>query len=170
MTNEPRIIIDSGLSYLPAKFDSVPARAMLYAIGMQESGFRDRDQRETRDGRDVVDGPAMGLFQFERRGGVLAVLNGLNTARYARMVCMHHNVVPEPHTVWKAMESNDDLAVAFARLLLYSDPISLPKPISANEERSWSYYQRNWRPGRPNRKAWTRNWSLACSAYATEAK
>lgn len=166
--NNARSIIESGLSYLPAKFDSVSARALLYAIGLQETNFSDRDQRESRDGRDLVDGPALGLFGFEKNGGVAGVLRHSSTGSYARMACMHLGVVPEPYTVWKALETNDDLAVVFARLLIYTDPESIPRAIASNKDRAWRYYQRNWRPGKPRPEHWPKHWAATCKLFGTK--
>ena len=54
-------IIDPALRILPPMMTSDAAKAMLLAIGMQESRLTHRKQ---------IVGPAMGLWQFERGGGV----------------------------------------------------------------------------------------------------
>ena len=157
MIVDPKSIIETGMAYLPAKFDSVRARTMLYAIGLQESGFDAR--------RQYGNGPAAGFWQFERGGGVTGVLRHPASGQHARMVCMKMNVVPEPLTIWMALQENDNLAVCFARLLLWTDASPLPANTQASADSAWAYYQRNWRPGKPNPKAWPAHWRAACDAY-----
>lgn len=54
-------ILDPALKLLPS-MDSVRARMMLLAIGLQESRFEHR--------RQLGNGPARGFWQFESGGGV----------------------------------------------------------------------------------------------------
>ncbi len=58
--------------------------------------------------------------------------------------------------VYEAIRYNDNLAVVFARLLLYTDPRPLPSVESEYIE-SWEYYLRNWRPGKPHHETWAVN-------------
>lgn len=157
MIADPKSVIESGLRYLPAKFDSIAARVMLHAIGLQESGFNAR--------RQYNNGPAAGFWQFERGGGVTGVLRHPASAQHARMLCMKMGVTPEPLTIWTALQENDDLAVCFARLLLWTDNAPLPAALTSNADRGWDYYVRNWRPGKPHPKAWPAHWRTALSAY-----
>jgi len=167
MLVDPKVVIDRGLARLPARMDSRAARVLMYAIGRQESRFTARDQLE-RGGRDIVPGPAMGFWQFERGGGVRGVLTHVLTSGFARQACMHFGVDPSPRAAWLALETNDVLAAIFARLLLCTDPARLPIPLESYEQDAWDYYVRNWRPGKPHRDAWGRFWREACAAYAIE--
>jgi hypothetical protein len=128
---------------LPGRFASEAATVMLLAIGQQESRFAHRQQ---------IGGPARGFWQFEERGGVRGVLYHQATARHARAVCALRDVMPYAPSVYGALHTDDLLACAFARLLLFTDPYPLPQPgmiITA-----WDYYLRNWRPGKPHRSTW----------------
>jgi len=167
MLVNPKDVIDRGLARLPARMDSRAARVLMYAIGRQESRFTARDQLE-RGGRDILPGPAMGVWQFERGGGVRGVLTHVLTRDLARQACAHFGVDTAPRAAWLALETNDELAAIFARLLLYPDPARLPLPLPAYEQDAWSYYVRNWRPGKPHRDTWGRFWREACAAYEVE--
>lgn len=142
-----RTILDPMFSALLPDFDSPQARVMLLAIGLQESRFSTRVQV----GRNGP-GPARGFWQFERLGGVQGVLKHRTTRHYALMVCEARNVDPNAGKVWKALESDDILAAAFARLLLWSDPQPLPAIGDGNA--AWDCYLRNWRPGKPHPSTW----------------
>lgn len=130
-------IVGPGLALLPSTMDSVPARVMLLAIQLQEDPQQRRRQWPT--------GPARGLWQFERGGGVRGVLNHAATQRLARSVCAERGVAATPEAVWSALEHDDLLACAFARLLLWSDPAPLPAPVYPGA--AWNLYLRTWRPG-----------------------
>lgn len=132
-----RRVIPGGLALLPSRLDSVPARVMLLAIHLQE----DPDQRR----RQWPTGPARGLWQFEQGGGVRGVLNHAATRAMARAACAERGVDAVPATVWKALEHDDLLACAFARLLLWSDPSPLPK--QGYGAAAFQLYLRTWRPG-----------------------
>lgn len=148
---EARQLIERGYrEVLPGKFASGPATVMLLAIGLQESRFRERVQLVGRPPRPV--GPARGFWQFERGGGVTGVLSHPATKFYARGVCAMRGIAAEARAVHDALGSDDLLGVAFARLLLFSDPRSLPAP--GDVEAAWNYYLRNWRPGKPHRATW----------------
>lgn len=145
--------IAPALALLPARMTSPEAEVMLLAIGLQESGFAHRDQLES-NGHDLVDGPAMGLWQFERGGAVAGVLQHEQAGRLARDVLKACGlpVSATPLAVWHALEHDDVLAAAMARLLLWTDP--RPLPAMDEEERAWVYYLRTWRPGKPHRHRW----------------
>lgn len=133
--------IDPALDLLPARMDTPEARVMLLAIGMQESRLVHRRQ---------IKGPARGFWQFEQGGGVRGVLNHDVSARHANMVCAVRGVWPKSESVYKAIENDDVLAAAFARLLLWTDP----KPIPTDKDAAWALYERTWRPGRPHKESW----------------
>jgi len=155
-------IIDPALLLLPHIPVTDRARAMLYAIGMQESRFVHREQITAAD----VKGPALGFWQFERGGGVLGVLNHRTSKDIAEAICRERAGNIDSRTVWLAIENDDLLAAVFARLLLWTDPAVLPVPVVGNEEAAWAYYLRNWRPGKPHRETWGKFWREACELVA----
>jgi hypothetical protein len=134
------------------RFDSLPARAMLWAIGRQEGRMVHRRQ---------IGGPARGLWQFERGGGCRGVLLHPASEAHAIALCVARRVEPIAAAVYPKLEHDDVLACGFARLLLFTDPKPLPAPIAANEQAAWDYYVRNWRPGRPHRDTWGDFWKEA---------
>ncbi|SDD04775.1 hypothetical protein SAMN04487779_100436 [Belnapia rosea] len=142
-----------------------PAEALLIAIGLQESGFATRDQIDA--GPQVI-GPATGFWQFERGGGVRGVLRHPASRAPARLLTMETGTAVEEDAVWRlfATPQGDELACAFARLLLFTDPVALPAPVPAAEEEAWLCYLRNWRPGKPRREHWGPFWRDACNRVA----
>ena len=132
-----------AMSFLPAKMDSPEAKAMLFAIGMQESRFRHRRQ---------VGGPARGFWQFELGGGVRGVLNHPSTSHHIKAILDVLQYDNEPLNSYQAIEHNDILACCYARLLLWSLPQSLP--MKGATERAWNMYLSAWRPGKPHRSTW----------------
>ncbi len=149
--------INPALSLLPPKMDSAEARIMLLSIGLQESRFMHR--------RQMNEGPAMGFWQFERGGGVKGVLTHRASKDIARQICQVRKVNPLTMPVWEALQTDDVLAAAFARLLLFTDPFALPR--IGNAAGAWEYYLRNWRPGKPHRETWDRFYAQA-RAQATD--
>lgn len=140
----------AAFSLLPYRMDTQPARALLLAIGLQESGFRHRRQ---------VRGPARGLWQFEKGGGVRGVLRHNATATYAEEAC--RNLLYTTDDVYDALSDNDVLAAVFARLLLWSHPDPIPGEGQLHE--AWKYYLDTWRPGKPHRDRWLANFNIAWS-------
>ena len=67
-------------------------------------------------------------------------------------VCQSRGVAFSATAIWNAIETDDVLAAAAARLLLFTDPKRLPAPDDADG--AWNLYIRTWRPGRPHRKTW----------------
>ena len=137
-------IIDPALNLLPERMTSDRAIVLLLAIGLQESRFTSRIQ--------IGGGPGRGFFQFERGGGVAGVLRHPVSRDAALRVCEARGVAPVPAQVYWRLESDDVLAAAFARLLLFTDPAPLPKIGEC--AKSWDYYLRTWRPGKPHRHTW----------------
>lgn len=133
-------------------FYSASARRLLLAIGYQESGFKDRIQ--------TIGGHARGFWQFERGGGSKGVLDHAATGTIATDLCNWFNVNPDPASLWLAVGTNDLLAAACARLLLWSDP----KPLPAIKADAWDYYNRVWRPGKPHPDRWNISWNFATQA------
>lgn len=140
---------------LPSQFDSAEARVMLLAIGLQESRMVHR--------RQLGGGPARGLWQFERGGGVRGVMLHHSSSRYARACCLIAGVAPIVDEVHEAIEHDDVLACAMARLLLWTDPA--PLPDLGDSEGAWAYYIRNWRPGKPHRHTWTDQYARAVAEW-----
>lgn len=158
--------IDEALSLLPEKMDSKEARVMLVAIGLQESRLIHRRQLVGNPPRPA--GPATGLWQFESGGGVVGVLQHNATRTHAITLCNARNVKPEPQAVWQALQYDDVLAAGFARLLLWSDPQSLPE--IGNKQAAWDLYIRTWRPGKPKPKVWKDNYLEAVSVVLEECR
>ena len=96
-------------------------------------------------GKNTVLGPALSYWQFERGGGVLGVLTHPSSRNYAKRVCDAVGVEPESRAVWERMATDDALGCAFARLLIWTDPLALPSESDA--ESAWRLYLRTWRPG-----------------------
>lgn len=140
--------IGPGLALLPTAMDSRKARVMIRSTFLQESRMKYRAQIVDGGGK----GPARGLGQFERGGGVKGVLTHPASKALAQSVCASRRVSADPRSVWLALETDDVLAAAFARLLLWTDPRPLPE--LSDTDGAWDCYVRNWRPGKPHRKTW----------------
>lgn len=140
-----------ALALLPARMTSKEALVMLFAIGLQESGFLHR--------RQMGNGPARGFWQFERDGGTAGVLRHKASYLHALAVCKLRGLTDlkeaeliKGHTpnsiverAYHAFERDDVLAAVFARLLLWTDPKSLPE--LGDVDGAFSLYIRTWRPG-----------------------
>ena len=159
--NVPKHVVQAvheALRLLPPAMDSKEARVMLYAIGLQESRFTHRAQVIDGGGK----GPARGYWQFERAGGVRGVLRHPASKFWMHSVCNARNVPAQETSVWLAMETDDVLAAAAARLLLFTDPARLP--AVGEQAESWTYYLRNWRPGKPHPRTWPECYETALKA------
>jgi hypothetical protein len=67
-------------------------------------------------------------------------------------VCVLRGCKPSADALWRAIELDDVLAAAAARLLLFTDPKRLP--AVGDEAGAWALYMRVWRPGKPHRQTW----------------
>ena len=145
-------IIDPALGYLPPQMESKQAKAMLIAIGLQESKFEHRRQ---------IGGPARGYWQFEQGGGCHGVLTHPATREPIRLVLGMLDYGPEYTAAdcYYAITHNDILAACFARLLLWTLPG--PLPIADEFDESWDQYLSAWRPGKPHRQTWNGYYALA---------
>lgn len=144
----PGAAVDEAFQLLPIKMDSRAARVILAAIGYQESGYQVRIQ--------YGNGPARSFWQFEK-GGIKGVMLHKASARLALEVCEKRGVEFNSELIWKAMETDDVLGAAFARLLMYTDPKALPD----NPEDAWEMYaKRLWRPGKPHPDKWPVSWAF----------
>lgn len=138
-----RDIILPALAILPPPMTSIRAQVMLLAIGQQESGLTHR--------RQLGGGPARGLWQFER-AGIQGVLHHPATMEHAASVCWRCANAGTTAAVYHQIESDDILACAFARLLLWTLPGALP--VRGQAEEGWRQYIAAWRPGKPHRHTW----------------
>lgn len=146
----PKDAINEAFLLLPAKMDSPLARVILAAIGYQETQYLTRVQ--------YGNGPAHGFWQMEKGGGVKGVmLFGGQVGDLALKVCEARKVPFQRDLVWQAMATDDVLAAAFARLLMYTDAGPLPD----NADDAWTMYaDRVWRPGKPHPDKWQASWSF----------
>lgn len=134
--------------------DTLPARRILLAIALQESGLTHRRQVSA-DGRES--GPAASFWQFEKGGGCRGVLGHAAVAARMRKICIDFNVEATEQALWEAMRYQDIVAAAAARLLVYTLPGGLP----LNADDGWKQYLSAWRPGKPHPETWAANWALA---------
>lgn len=151
-----RKAIAPALALLPARLSSPQAEVMLLAIGLQESRFEHRRQ---------IGGPARSFWQAEQGGGMVhGVLRHPSTRELAVSVCDARRVPPIDERVYAAVEHDDVLAAALARLLLWTDPARLPA-LGASDK-AWDLYLRTWRPGRPHRHTWDALYARALTEVA----
>lgn len=146
-----RHILPAAYSLLPPQMHTLEATAFLLTAGLQESKFLERRQ-VLAGGRP---GPAAGLWQFERGGGVHGVLTHPTTSVLAldALWALHYHVTKSSAArVHAALEHNDVLAAVFARLLLWTLPAALPR--RDQPELAWSQYLAAWQPGKPHPETW----------------
>lgn len=144
-------IVSPALKILGGRFNSPEARVMLATIAQQESRLTHRWQVVDLANPEVK-GPARGLFQFERAGGVKGVLSHPASKSKALNLCSERRVPVDLMSVWLALESDDILAAGLARLLLWTDP--KPLPAVNDVDGAWELYLRVWRPGMPHIGTW----------------
>jgi hypothetical protein len=148
--------IDPAMALLPTTMDSPAARIAMLTIGLQESKLCDRCQILPGGGR----GPAHSLWQMERAGGVVGVLTHRASRLAAAKVCDMRGVAADSQAVWSAIEHDDILAAAFARLLIFTDAMALPAPDDV--QGAWRMYAlRLWRPGKPKPETWAQHHARA---------
>ena len=137
------LILAPALAMLPERMNTQAARAMLLAIGLQESRLQHRRQ---------IKGPARGFWQFET-AGVRGILTHPLTRRPITDVLhrlgYRNNEAAELRPV---LEHNDLLAASFARLNLWWLPRALPGPT--NPVGAWEQYLATWNPGKPHSHTW----------------
>lgn len=151
-----------ALLLLPAKMSQPAAELQLLVTHLQEAPNGEQCQLPVRPGKC---GPARGIFQFERAGGVAGVLRHPQSRPHVLEVCRALGVAPTEQGIFDALPSAVDvLDCALARLLYWTDPS--PLPALGDEEGAWQLYLRTWRPGayaRGNaeqRAALRRKWSV----------
>lgn len=146
---------------LPEQMRSTAAERMLIAIALQESDLRWRRQ---------VRGPARGWWQFEV-AGVRGVTSHRATRDYAQDAMVSLGYPGRPNIdLHEAIEHNDILAAAFARLNLWW----LPQSLATTMEAGCEQYLEAWRPGaywqgdetKRNhiRERWAKCWARASEA------
>lgn len=143
-------VIGPALDLLPRGMDSERARVLMLAIGLQESRLTHRRQLVGNPPKPT--GPATGLWQFERGGGCAGVLTHEASQDLMRWACRVCKAKPTPYSLWRALQWDDILAAAAARLLLLTDP--KPLPLVGDVSGAWDYYLRAWRPGKPHKATW----------------
>lgn len=153
-----RDVLDPMFRMFPANYDSVKARLMLLTIGLQESRLEARKQ---------VGGPARGLWQFERGGGVRGVFKHPSTEKRAVEICDALQVPATVEEVYQTLQYDDVLAAAFARMLLWTDPFPLPE--LGEVEEAWLLYERVWRPGKPHHETWSTLYAEALAYLRSKA-
>lgn len=150
--------ITPALALLPAKMSLARAQIdiQLLATTLQEAPNAEQKQ---------IGGPAVGVFQMERGGGVVGVLTHPASKQAAIAFCKALGVPPTADGVYGALQSsNDVLDAGFARLLYWTDKDPLPEV--GDVEGAWRYYLANWRPGaytrgsEKQRKALRAKWSV----------
>lgn len=146
-------VIEPALDLLPSKMGSDEALVMLVAIALQESNL---------DAREQHGGPARGLWQFERGGGVHGVLTHHAVRDYARKLCASRGCPATESSAYLALAGDDILAAGFARLLLWTDPQALP--AIGDIDGAWKLYIRTWRPGKPRAPHWPGHHAVAVDA------
>lgn len=144
-----RVGINPAMKLLPELMDSPRARVMLLAIGLQESRFEHRFQ--VLNGT-TAKGPARSFWQFERGGGCKGVVQHELSKPHMRKVCEVRGIAFTATALWTAMETDDVLAAAAARLLLWTDSKRLPE--LGDKDGAWNLYLRVWGPGKPHRSTW----------------
>ena len=139
-----------AVALLPSNMDSQPAFALIVAIALQESKLLHRRQ---------IKGPARGFWQFEQGGGVRGVLSHHSSRGHIRAVLSALKYDDSESTSYVAIEHNDVLACAYARLLLWT----LPQPVAGRGEaaEAWEQYTSAWRPGKPHPETWDANFAEA---------
>lgn len=152
--------VSEALAMLPTRMDSPLARIQLYATGLQESRLTMRRQLVGNPPRPV--GPAKGLWQFERGGGCIGVINHSSSRAHMQAVCKARGVEFTSAALWNALEVDDVLAAAAARLLYWTEPG--PLPARGDVDAAWAYYVNTWRPGKPHRSTWNAFYAEAVAA------
>ena len=82
-------------------------------------------------------------------------------------VCKARGLQFNATSIWNALETDDILAAAAARLLLFTDPRRLP--ALGDDREAWNLYLRVWRPGKPHRATWPSLYAQALAAVTAEA-
>lgn len=154
-------VVEPALQLLPVGMDSPKARVLLLAIALQESRFEHR--RQLVGNPPKPNGPAKSFWQAEMGGGMVrGVRTHPKTAATVQQIIQARGVAHNDAAIWDAIEHDDVLACALARLLLFTDPKPLPEIGDVNG--AWDTYARVWRPGKPHRASWDALYAQAVEA------
>jgi len=146
-----------ALSLLPARMDSEVAAVVILAICLQESELQHRRQMGYTSAQP---GGARGYVQLERIGSDEVLRHPASQAA-ARVVCLTLDYEHEDlDDVWLALEHNDVLAAAWARLALWRHP----SPLPSDQDEAWENYLAIWRPGHPRPERWPASYGRAVEA------
>jgi len=149
-------VLEPAAVLLPPHLDSPEARMLLFAIAGQESSWSNRMQTPV--------AYAHGFWQCEHGGGVQAVLTHPQTRPVILRLCDTYAInSTDSQVVFDAITYHDPLAYGVARLILLPDPE--PLPAVGDSDTAWSYYARNWRPGRPRPGRWEQVYLSALAAF-----
>lgn len=134
----------------------------------QESGFNWRYQLARQGGPTAPPGPARGWWQFElgdarTRGGVTGLWIHQKSGPWLRKLCEELGVYPDPVTIHRAIEGNDLLAYALARI---NYVVNDPKDFPTTPDAGWQCYLNVWRPGEPHPGTWRGHWDASARALA----
>lgn len=151
-------IIEPALRLLPERMSSQRAVLILLATGLQESRFMYRRE---------LGGPGRGLWHFCIEE-VQAVMEHPASRDLTRALCAACSVDWRRDAVYVALEYNDVLAAAFARLLLWTDSESLP--AVGDIDGAWAQYLRSWQPSHALRQSWTPMYCQACQLLMDEGE
>src|ERR1044072_5473692 len=139
-------IVDPGMAFMayalgpndPTTVPTPELRVALLSTAGQESLWKFRRQ---------MGGPARGFWQFEKGGALRGVMRHPETQERVKHLCNSLCIHCDEGSLFEAIAWNDHFATAMARLLLWTDAAALPR--FGEEQTTWNYYLRNWRPGRP---------------------
>lgn len=143
-------VMQPGIAFMQRHAPQIPwqreAHVLVLAIAGQESDWSARVQSGN--------GPAHSFWQFERGGGVHALVHHRTAGPILQTLCAAAGVAFEEHAIWNVMATpqGDNLSVCMARLLLFTDPAPIPPP--SDEDGTWACYRRIWRPGKPRPQSW----------------
>lgn len=159
-----KCVLPAAYKLMPSRMNSPEASSLLICIALQESGLRARRQmlENGKQWWESKPGPANGLWQFERDGGVRGVMRHAAASAIVLPVIDALLYPRDPYAVHEALIHNDVLACVLARALLYSVPESLPGPNDPTK--GWSQYVSAWRPGKPHPEVWPENYRIAWEA------
>lgn len=152
--------LQAAYALLPPALNSQQATLQCLAMRRQEAPNMEQVQGGG--------GPAHGVYQMEKSGGVRGVIRHPKAGPLARKACEALGIPFNEEAVYLALSLSgpkDVLDAVFARLFLYTDP--KPLPAIGDEEAAWQCYLRTWRPGAYKRqplvlrKKWTANYADA---------
>ena len=137
--------VNFALDILGPKFCADQARVLLVATALQESKVKHRFQ---------IKGPARSYWQFEKYGGLKAVMEHHATKQDAIKFCEALDYRFDIEPLWEAFPYDTILAAGFARLLYWAHP----DPLPLDDKEGWQYYLDQWRPGKPKPEPWEYHW------------